>query len=372
MEKDTTKQMKRIQIILLLTVILLIFFGGCGDENEWGLWLSEDEMTHMSENSKITSGKETPDEGTGGDISAVNGQGDGFESSPISDQPREVSDRSAEVVCQGDTFYKSLAEVGASGTYIVYTKEPDAKERYLGWIPAEKSEIQDLDVQLTEGKIALTSCVDDQGNWHIMVIESGNQDWAQIWVIGVDGNLERTIDISEIRKNYMRPFYMAVDQNGYYYMDSWGKILVLDENGSLKCETEGQDVAGLGVGRSGQVYVVLFEEDAVGAYLAGISPVDGSLERCSGGEFSALGAKFSSLRPGVNCELLLGNKAEGVWEYRDGELVKIFEAMELPCSGQDIIDMGFLNDGRLCVMEYQAQEKRNVFYYVPAERKPQN
>ena len=51
MEKDTTKQMKRIQIILLLTVILLIFFGGCGDENEWGLRLSEDEMTHMSENS---------------------------------------------------------------------------------------------------------------------------------------------------------------------------------------------------------------------------------------------------------------------------------------------------------------------------------
>lgn len=33
MKNDITKQMKRIQIILLLTAILLVFFGGCGDGN---------------------------------------------------------------------------------------------------------------------------------------------------------------------------------------------------------------------------------------------------------------------------------------------------------------------------------------------------
>ena len=365
MESDITKRVKRIQIILLLIVILLVFFGGCGDENDCGGLFIWEEMTSESESNGVTSDKvidvDTP----------TASEEDGSAGSQITDQPGEVSSRRAEVVCQGDFFYKTLAEVGANGIYIVYTKELDTKERYLGWIPAEEAEIRDFDIQLTD-KIALASCVDDRGSWHIMVVESGNQDWAQIWVIGADGNLERTVDISEVRKNYMRPFYMAVDQNGRYYMDSWGKLLILDENGNLECEMEVHDVAGLGVGRSGQVYGVFFEEDATGTYLAKILPEDGSLERCSGGEFSALGAKFSSLRPGVNCELLLGNKAEGVWEYRDGKLVKVLETMELPCSGQDIIDMGFLNDGRLCVMEYQEREKRNVFYFVPAERQPQN
>ena len=347
MEHDITKQIKRILIMLLLTGILLIFIGGCGDEATDDGVIDESMLT-------------------------VGGEGDDSEDSYISDQPRVVSDRSAEVVCQGDLFFKSLAEVGANGTYIVYMKELDAKERYLGWLPAEEAELQEFDLQLADGKIALASCTDSQGNWHIVVVESGNQDWAQIWVVGANGNLERTVDISEVRKSQqLRPFYMVVDGNGYYYMDNLGgMLLILDEDGNLKCRIEDLDVAGLGVGRSGQVYGVFLEEGDAGAYLARILPEDSSVERCPGGEFGALGAKFSSLQPGVNCELLLGNMAEGVWEYRDGELIKVLEAGDLPCSGQNILAMGFLNDGRLCVMEYRNREETTVFHYVPAERQP--
>lgn len=350
MEHNITKQVMRIQIILLLTVIFSVFIGGCGGEAEN---LSEEETTIVSEAGEATA--------------------DGVIDESISDQPREVSDRSAEIVCQGDPFFKSLAEVGANGTYIVYMKELDAKERYLGWIPVEEAELLDFDLQLADGKIALASCMDNQGNWHIMIVESGNQDWAQIWVVDVDGNLERTVDISEVRKNQkLRPFYMAVDGNGCYYMDNWGMLLILDEDGNLKCRIEDLDVAGLGVGRSGQVYGVFLGGGVTGEYLARILPEDSKVERCPGGEFGTLGAKFSSLQAGVNCELLLGNMAEGVWEYRDGELIRVLEAGELPCSGQNILAMGFLDDGRLCVMEYRDREKATVFHYVPAERRSPN
>lgn len=351
MEHDIAKQVKRIPIILLLTVILSVFLVGCGDEGR----------DQQGEETTLVSGdEETTD--------------DGVIDESISDQPGEVSDRSAEVVCQGDPFFKSLAEVGVNGTYIVYMKELDAKERYLGWIPAEESELQDFDLRLADGKVALASCMDSQGNWHIMVAESGNPDWAQIWVVDAEGNLERTVDISEIRKSQkLRPFYMVVDGNGYYYMDNWGgMLLILDEGGKLKCRIEDLDVAGLGVGRSGQVYGVFLEGGITGEYLARIMPEDGSVERCPGGEFGTLGAKFSSLQSGVNCELLLGNMAEGVWEYRDGELIKVLEAGELPCSGHNILTMGFLGDGRLCVMEYRDREKTTVFHYVPAERQTPN
>ena len=358
MGNDITKQMKRIQIILLLTVILLVFFGGCKDEAV----KQQEDTAYMPE-----TGEEI-----GGNMSTAGGEGGGPESLQISDQPGSVSARRAEIVCQGDFFYKSLAEVGAKGTYIVYMKDLDAKERYLGWIPAEEAEIQDFDLPLADGKIALASCIDSQGNWHIMIAEAGDQDQVQIWVVSADGDLVRTVDISEIRKSQqLRPFYMAVDGNGYYYMDNWGILLILDEDGKLKYRTEARDVAGLGVGRSGQVYGVFLEEDATGAYLARILPEDGSVERCPGGEFGSLGAKFSSLQPGVNCELLLGNMADGVWEYRGGKLIKVLEGGELPCSGQNILTMGFLDDGRLCVMEYRDREMMNVFYYVPAERQSQ-
>ena len=33
MKHDITKHLKRIQIILLLTVFILVFIGGCGDED---------------------------------------------------------------------------------------------------------------------------------------------------------------------------------------------------------------------------------------------------------------------------------------------------------------------------------------------------
>lgn len=363
MKNDITKQMKRIQVILFLTVILLLFFGGCKDDA-----VKQQEKTMgMSE-----TGEAAADGEIDGSMSTVGREGENSEDSLVSDQLGNVSDRRMEIVCRGDLFYKSLTEVGANGTYIVYMKDLDAKERYLGRIPAEEAELQDFDLPLADGKIALASCIDSQGNWHIMIAESGDRDQAQIWVVSADGNLERTVDISEIRKSQqLRPFYMAVDSKGYYYMDNGGILLILDEDGKLKYRTEDQDVAGLGVGRSGLVYGVFLEEDATGAYLARILPEDGSVERCPGGEFGTLGAKFSSLQPGVNCELLLGNMADGVWEYRDGELIKVLEAGELPCSGQNILTMGFLDDGRLCVMEYRDREKTNVFYYVPAERQSQ-
>lgn len=364
MKGDITKRALRVPATLLLAVILSVLFGGCGAET-----LKPQEETTLTPKT----GETAPDGEVGGSNTTVDGEWTGPADPQISDQPRMVSDRRTEIVCQGDLFYKSLAEVGANGTYIVYMSELDATERYLGWLPAEGTELQDFGLSLTDGKVALASCTDSQGNWHIMVAKSGDQEWAQIWVVSADGYLERTVDISDIRKSQqLRPFYMAVDGNGCYYMDNWGLLLVLDEDGNLKHRTKTRNVAGLGTGRSGQVYGVFLEEDSAGAYLASILPEDGSIERCPNGGFGALGAKFSSLQPGVNCELLLGNMAEGVWEYRDGELIKVLEAGELPCSGQNILAMGFLDDGRLCVMEYREQEMENVFYYVPAERPSQD
>lgn len=364
MKNHITKRTERIPATLLLTVILSVFIGGCGNETA----KLQKETTLMPETREATVYGEID-----GSMPVVGGEGAGSADPQVSDQFRMVSDQKSEVVYQGDLFYKSLAEVGAKGTYIVYMKEMDAKERYLGWLPAEEAELQDFGLSLTDGKIALASCTDSQGNWHIVIADSGDPEWAQIWDVSSEGDLERTVDISDVRKSQqLRPFYMAVDDSGCYYMDTCGLLLILDEDGKLKYRTETRNVAGLGTGRSGQVYGVFLEEDSTGAFLARILPEDGSIERCPSGGFDALGAKFSSLRPGVNCDLLLGNMAEGVWEYRNGELKKVIEIEDLPCNGQNILTMGFLDDGRLCVMEYREKEKLNVFYYVPAERPSQD
>lgn len=369
MTGDFTKQIKRVQIILLLAAAILVFFGSCGVREE-DAGQQSPETTQLSENGHAAAVSPLGDTEDAGESMGAPGSDDGepADAQP-QEQPKEVSDRSAEIVWQGDIFYKSLAEVGDDGIYMIYRTDLESDERYMGKVSAEGSQIEEFDFPIEENRFAIVSCTDSQGNWHAMFVESGSYEWSQIWVITPEGELQRTVDISAIRKEYsVRPFYMAIDSEGNYYLDNWGQLLVIDKEGNLKCQANHMDVAGLGTGRSGQVYGIFYQEDSRELYLAKVSAADGSLEPCPGVDFDGLRVKFSSLRPGVNCELLLANREGGAWEYRDGELIKVIGSDELPCGGQDIQAMGFLNDGRLCVMEYR--DGNNVFHYLPAERKP--
>ena len=69
-------------------------------------------------------------------------------------------------------------------------------------------------------------------------------------------------------------------------------------------------LVGLGTGRSGQVYGMVYGRD--GQYLVMLKE-NGEIESCPNGEFQDMPIIIDCLRAGVQCELLIGNGAYGVW-----------------------------------------------------------
>ena len=91
----------------------------------------------------------------------------------------------------------------------------------------------------------------------------------------------------------------------------------------------------------------------------------GSIEKCANLPENAMRPTFSVLQAGVNTELLLANKGEGVWSYDGTELRQVLTIENIVGNGQDILAMGFLWDGRVCVMSYE--DENYVFRYIPVE-----
>ena len=149
-----------------------------------------------------------------------------------------------------------------------------------------------------------------------------------------------------------------------YTHNGGSSILVVDSNGSRK-EYFSLDVrlVGLGTGRSGQVYGMVYGRD--GQYLAMLTE-NGEIEPCPNGEFQDMPIVIDCLRPGVRCDLLLGNGEYGAWTYETGSLEQVVSVDEMSLKGQDVWGFGFLNDGRMCITGYRGGT--HTIECLPVER----
>lgn len=356
MEQITIERMKRTQIILLLAAFLL-FLGGCGKEDGDSVKNLSDMAVPMSGGVDIEHfGSE---EWTGGNVEP--------EGEKIFAEPMEISHEEAAFVLEQD-FIKSCVSIGAGGIYLTgfYGKpadgEPDRKNYFLGRIEEEEMSIQEFDLKVPEDLFGMRGCVDADGNWHLLLVEriDGKMTYgkAEIWVIDRQGQKLETIDCAEMMQTKpFIPFWMAVDEEGNYFFANNGTLLWVDSEGAVKKWYETDSLYGLGIGRSGEVYGV-FETADGEAYLGCLNPEEGVVDKLTD-IAQELYSSFEVLQPGVNSELLLANKGNGIWKYDGEQLELVCSVKEILGNGQDIAGMGFPGDGRACVMSYQ-QEKHRV------------
>lgn len=366
MAQITLTRIKRIQFLLFMVVVLLLIFGGCG-------------RTEETEGAGQTTAYVEPENmvvfmSGGVDAEAI-GTSE-WKGLDVEVPAVVLSDREVTVTYEGQDFMKSCAAIGGDSIFLtgyhgVYSdKAPDSEDYFFGRLGAEEAAIREFDFDAPQDMFALRGSVDKEGNWHLLLSQRIDNrmtyEKTEIWVIDSQGQREEVIDLTEMMKqeNFI-PFWLAVDEQGSYYLSAdMKRVLQLDSSGQLKNRFETDSVRGLGIGRSGQVYGV-FENENGEEYLGSLNPETGYVERLADFPERGLQSSFDVLQPGAKWELLLANRGNGAWRY-DGESLELkVSTGDILGNGQDIAAMGFLEDGRICVMSHE--NDTNVFYYVPVE-----
>lgn len=364
---------QKIQALLFLVVILLLFLGGCGEKES-----DNDERSDLENMAVSLSG--------GVDVRTLGteewtGARDIQESEAWKGPNMEINSEKAVVIYQGTPFRSSNRAIGGDSIYTTGFQgefngdQPVDGPYFVGRIGIEEDTIQEFDLKIPEDMFVYRSCTDERGRWHLLISQRNDNrvtyERTEVWIVNSQGELEESLDVTEgIREWDSLPFWMAVDHQGkYYFLSSFGNggsLLMIDvENQSATPLRFGEgSIDGIGVGRSGTVYGVFTPTRGI-SYLGSIDPYSSSVERCADFPEDSLRPSFSVLQSGVNTELLLANTKDGVWSY-DGEELKLSVPLEeLAGNGQDIFVMGFLWDGRVCCMVYENHEY--VFRYVPVE-----
>lgn len=265
------------------------------------------------------------------------------------------------------SFWELNLVVGGDCVYGFGRRQKEEKN-VLFQVGAEDGVVRDFEVELEPEISVRAACIDSSGNLHMLLSERGDSEWTEILALDKFGQTINRIDISDVKEEAdILNLCMTIGTDGSYYIsyryDGKSSVQVLDSNGSRK-EYFSLDVQliGLGIGRSGRVYAMVFSPD--GQYLAMLTE-NGEIEPCPNGEFRDMTVRISCLRPGVQRELLLGNGEYGAWTYEAGSLEQIVSADDMPLEGQERV-FGFLNDGRLCITGYS--DGAFIIECLPGER----
>ena len=372
MTKAVLARIQRIQALLFLIVILLLFLGGCGDEEAGNGGMAD--LGNMAVSLPVDA--DAGPMGTG----EQTGEGDTQEAAEWMKPDMEMNFEKSVVTYQGTPFMSSNRAIGGDSIYTTgflgeFDGDHPAEGPYFaGRIGIEEDTIQEFALEIPDDMFVYRSCTDERGRWHLLLSQRIDNKLtyakSEIWIVDSQGELEESIDVTEsIREWNSIPFWMTVDHQGnYYFLSNFGNggsLLVVDmENQTATpLRYEEGSIDGIGVGRSGTVYGV-FDQNGT-TYLGSIDLYSGSVERCADFPENGYRPSFSALQEGVNTELLLANMGEGVWSYDGAELKLSVPLEELSGNGQDIMAMGFLWDGRVCCMVYE--NHKYVFRYVPAE-----
>lgn len=266
------------------------------------------------------------------------------------------------------SFWELNEVVGGDCIY-GFGRRQKGEKSILFQVGTEDGIVRDFEAELESEISVRAACTDSSGNLHILLSERGDSEWTEILALDKSGQTIGRIDVSNVKdETDIFDLLMTTGTDGSYYIyythDGGSSILLLDSNGSRK-EDFSLDVrlVGMGTGRSGQVYGMVYGQG--GQYLAMLTE-NGKMEACPKGEFQGMPIVINCLRPGVRCELLLGNEAYGAWTYEAGILEQAVSADEMPYKGQDVEKFGFLNDGRLCIVGYA--DGVHTIECLPAER----
>lgn len=382
MAESTLTKIKRIQVLLFILVFVMLFFAGCG-EPEAGSVKVEDMRVPMSGGVDVnaigtgewTGAQNSNEAGSPGEQSDPAGvQGAGGAADTLK-PAMEINSNKTSVIYQGTPFMSSCRAIGGDSIYTTgflgeFNGEPPAEGTYFaGRIGIEENAMQQFTWDIPEDMFAYRACIDTQGKCHLLLSQKTDDSVAdrrtEIWVIGRDGELEQSIDITEsVKDGFSIPYWMTVDSHGNYYFASGEKITVIDlGKQSVGTFHFGGEIIGMGMGRSGALYgVFIVDGDCI---LGTVTIENGSIEKCAVFPENSKRPTFSVIQEGVDTELLLANKGEGVWSYDGTDLKQVLSMEGINANGQDILAMGFLWDGRVCVMSYE--EGNYVFRYVPVE-----
>ncbi|MCM1063069.1 MAG: hypothetical protein NC420_01130 [Eubacterium sp.] len=374
MTELSLERVKKIQLLLFAVVILMLFFGGCGEQgSDSGVGL-EDMAVSLSGGVDISAmGTEAWQESQAMSRAEDRENADGADSAgepgTAGSPEMTLNPDEAVVAWQGIDYMSSCRTIGGDSIYTTGFEGNVSEEgRYFaGRIGIEEDEIQQFSLKIPENMFAYRSCTDAQGRWHLLLSQrNGNtaepDKKTEVWVINRNGELEQSFDITE----YIGPWFgvwMAVDNEGVYYLAAQDGIRVIDvaEQSVATFDFSGE-ITGIGIGRSGALYGMFrVEEDD---FLGVIDTDSGSIEKCASLD-GTLNSSFSILQGGVNMELFLANKGNGVWSYDGMELKQELAFADIMGNGQDILAIGFLWDGRMCVMS--SESGKYVFRYIPME-----
>ena len=393
MAELTLTRIKRIQLLLFAVVIVMLFFEGCGEQESDGGVRLEDMAVSLSggvdistmgteawQESQALSRAEDAD-GTGG-VNGTNDAGNpGTAGNPdgignAAELKMALNPNESTVTYQGMDYMSSCRTIGGDSIYSTgYQGKFDGSNPadgpyFAGRIGIEEDEIQQFSLEIPEGMFVYRGCTDSQGRWHLLlsqktdnVVEADKR--TEIWIINREGELEQSFDITECVGESWFCIWMAVDNEGIYYfaVNSSIRVINVAEQSVATLNFSGE-IIGIGTGRSGALYGMFNVEG--NNFLGSIDTDSGTIEKCADLAENNLNSSFSILQGGVNTELLLANKGNGVWSYDGTELKQELVFTDIMANGQDILDIGFLWDGRVCVMSYE--EGKYVFRYIPIEK----
>lgn len=384
MTGSTLAKVKGIQLLLFAVVIVMLFFGGCSGQEAVSGTRLEDMAVSLSGGVDISAmGTEAwqesqalsraEDRNNSGSAAGTENQGtagkpDGAANAEVSGMA--LNSNEVTVTYQGMDYISSCRVIGGDSIYCTGFEGtvPEEGPYFAGRIGMEEDTIQQFSLEIPKGMFVYRGCTDSRGRWHLLLSQRDSNaveadQKTEIWIVNRDGELEQSFDITEYVGESWFCDWMAVNQEGVYYFAQAGGIRVIDTaNQTVAPLNFGGEIMGIGIGRSGALYGMFNVEG--NNFLGRIDTDNGSVEKCAD-LTETLNSSFSILQGGVNTELLLANKGNGVWSYDGTELKQELVFSDILANGQDILAIGFLWDGRMCVMSYE--NGKDVFHYIPLE-----
>lgn len=384
---------KVIQVLLFVVVIVLLFFGGCGrQETDDDMARLEDMATPLSGGVNINAmgsdqWKESQDMSGMGNPGGTEGRehagNPGEAQNPGETQNGTAPDmernlNEASVAYREPAFMCTARAIGGDSIYTAgflgeFSGDHPAEGPYfVGRIGIEEDQVRQFGLEIPEGMQVHRSCIDSLGRWHLLMRKktAGAEGMeTEIWVINRDGQLERSVDITECAgdgdgTSLWRAWWMTIDNAGVYYFATEDTVIAINiDDLFVKPFHFGGEIKGIGMGRLGQLYGVFNVEGS--DFLGILDTESGSIEKCVDFPENNMRPSFSVLQAGVDTELFLANKGDGIWSYDGAELKQMLTLENVVGNGQDILAMGFMWDGRVCVMSYE--EGKYVFHYAPVE-----
>ena len=230
MEQITMKRFKRTQMILLLAAAILLFFGGCGRQEDTPKVIDL-EPKPVSVGSEDTDGREQTDASDVDRKKETDGEGaeEGKETLVQEALTLPLSNERVTVEYTEDIFMSSYRAMGADSIYLTGyhgepTGTPENSDYFVGHMGIEDSEIQEFSPDIPED--------------------------MEILVINQKGETEQRVDLSiypEYEKMKAPWYWIVTDGSGTYYFGNPAKVLALDTNeGKVWLyQPEGETVEGL-------------------------------------------------------------------------------------------------------------------------------